>query len=284
MKKIEFKSYEVYALVTGAASGMGRVYAGRLAAMGYNLVLVDINSSGLDETAGIVGSAVAKAENISPEDRAKFRILKLVQDLSVMEAAEKVYSQVEAAGCKVEVLVNNAGIMFCSGIDITSEKMLSRIMMVHMYTSLMLCRKFIVPMKERGNGYILNISSLAAWMNWPAIGMYGNTKRFVRDFSRELRIEARGTGVSVTNAYFGAVDTPLIKLKPSLRKLAHNLGVMIYPEKAVDRALNATFRRKKGTMPGFCNHIFKPIVRILPDSLLAYAYRTALKHDWMMHV
>ena len=93
MKKIEFKSYEAYALVTGAASGMGRVYAGRLAAMGYNLVLVDINSSGLDETAGIVSSDIDKAENISPEDRSKFRILKLVQDLSVMEAAEKVYSQ-----------------------------------------------------------------------------------------------------------------------------------------------------------------------------------------------
>ena len=144
-----------------------------------------------------------------------------------------------------------------------------------MYTPLMLCRKYVVPMKERGCGYILNISSLAECMNWPGIGMYGSTKRFVKDYSRELRIECQKTGVSVTNAYFGAVDTPLIPLKDSLRKLARGLMVMITPEKAVDRALKATFRRRRGVMPGFLNHIFRPICRILPDCLLGWIYRKA---------
>ena len=53
MKQI-FKDYKVWALITGAASGMGRIYAGRLALMGYNVALVDINAGGLDETASIV--------------------------------------------------------------------------------------------------------------------------------------------------------------------------------------------------------------------------------------
>ena len=112
-------------------------------------------------------------------------------------------------------------------------------------------------------------------MNWPGIGMYGATKRFVKDYSRELRIECQKTGVSVTNAYFGAVDTPLIPLKDSLRKLARVLAVMITAEKAVDRALNATFRRRRGVMPGALNHIFKPICIILPDCLLGWIYRKA---------
>ena len=260
-----FKEYRTWALITGAASGMGREYARRLALMGYNLVLVDINAKGLEETECIVKDAF----------KASCKALQVVQDLSQVDAADKVYEQTEAAGCEVEVLVNNAGIMYCQGIAETSERMLSTIMMVHMNTPMMLCRKYVVGMKERGNGYILNISSLAECMNWPGIGMYGATKRFVKDYSRELRIECQKTGVSVTNAYFGAVDTPLIPLKDSLRKLAGGLAVMITTEKAVDKALKATFKRRKGTMPGVLNHIFKPICIILPDCLLGWIYRKA---------
>lgn len=250
-----------YALVTGAASGMGRIYARRLAQRGYNLVLVDINAAGLDETASMIGEEV--------------KVLSIVQDLSLMDAADRIYERTEAEKCEVEVLVNNAGVMFCQGLAETSEKMLNVIMMVHMNTPLMLCRKYVGAMKERGCGYILNISSLAAWMIWPGIGMYGCTKRFVRHYSRELRTECQKTGVSVTNAYFGAVDTPLVPLKESLRKLARILAVMIRPEKAVDRALKATFRRRRGVMPGLLNKIFLPLIVIVPDCLLGWIYRKA---------
>ena len=266
-----FKEYRTWALITGAASGMGREYARRLALMGYNLVLVDINAKGLGETESIVMDAVNTAGKASEA----FKVLQVVQDLSQVDAADKVYEQTEAAGCEVEVLVNNAGIMYCQGIAETSERMLKLIMMVHMNTPMMLCRKYVVGMKERGNGYILNISSLAECMNWPGIGMYGATKRFGKEYSRELRIECQKTGGSVTNAYFGAVDTPLIPLKDSLRKLARGLAVMITTQKAVDKALKATFRRRKGTMPGVLNHIFKPICIILPDCLLGWIYRKA---------
>ena len=270
-----FRNFETYALVTGAASGMGRVYAEKLAAKGYNLVIVDINAKGLEETAAMVRAEIASAEGISDDLKNSFKVLPVVQDLSVMEAADLIWEKTEAEGCVVEVLVNNAGVMYCQGIAETSERMLKLIMMVHMNTPLLLCRKYIGGMKERGCGYILNISSLAAWMSWPGIGMYGNTKRFVRDYSRELRIECQKTGVSITNAYFGAVDTPLIPLKDSLRKLARGLMVMITPEKAVERALRATFKRRRGTMPGFLNKLFWPFIVILPDCLLGLAYRIA---------
>lgn len=274
MKDI-FREYKAWALITGAASGMGRVYARRLAAKGYNLVLVDINAAGLEDTETMVRNDIAAMTQIPARFKEDFNVLRIAQDLSQMEAADLVFEQTEAAGCEVEVLVNNAGVMYCQGIAETSERMLKIIMMVHMNTPMLLCRKYVVPMKERGCGYILNISSLAECMNWPGIGMYGATKRFVKDYSRELRIECQKTGVSVTNAYFGAVDTPLIPLKDSLRKLARCLAVMITPEKAVDRALKATFRRRKGVMPGALNHIFKPICMILPDCLLGWIYRKA---------
>lgn len=274
------RRYETYALVTGAASGMGRIYSERLALRGYNVVMVDINAKGLEETEARVRAAVMASDAIPHDLKASFKALPLVQDLSLMDAADSIWQKTEENGCIVEVLVNNAGVMYCQGIAETSERMLKLIMMVHMNTPLLLCRKYVNGMKERKCGYILNISSLAAWMSWPGIGMYGNTKRFVRDYSRELRIECQKTGVSVTNAYFGAVDTPLIPLKDSLRKLARTLTVMITPEKAVDRALRATFRRRRGTMPGLLNKIFWPFIVILPDCLLGWIYRK-VKHILM---
>lgn len=275
---MKFKEYRRYALVTGAASGMGRIYSRDLAFKGYNVVMVDINAAGLAETERFVKESVDASDKVPAEYKQALKLLPVVQDLSVMEAADKVYEITEAAGCEVEVLVNNAGVMYCQGIAETSERMLKLIMMVHMHTPLMLCRKYVGAMKERKCGYILNISSLAAWMDWPGIGMYGSTKRFVKDYSRELRIECQRTGVSVTNAYFGAVDTPLIPIKQSLKKLARILTVMISPEKAVKRALGATFCRRRGTMPGLLNKLFFPIIVILPDFLLGLFYRMAKDH------
>lgn len=273
--KKEFRNYESYALVTGAASGMGRIYVRRLAQRGYNVIMVDINAKGLEETRQLVEQEVESSELIPADAKSRFKAIVLVQDLSMPDAADRIFEATEAEGCKVEVLVNNAGVMYCQGIAETSERMLKIITMVHMITPLMLCRKYVVGMKERGRGYILNISSLASWMIWPGIGMYGSTKRFVKDYSRELRIECKKTGVSVTNAYFGAVDTPLVPLKDSLRKLARGLAVMIRPEKAVDKALKATFRRRRGVMPGVLNHIFRPLCVIMPDCLLGWIYRKA---------
>lgn len=265
------------ALVTGAASGMGRLYARKLARKGYSLILVDIAAEKLAETADEIHREIAGATGGGPSVTegsgagGGFAIRTLVCDLSRQEAASEVAKAAE--GCEVEVLVNNAGIMYCQNICNTSRRALSLIMMLHNYTPLMLCREFVPKMIARGKGYVLNVSSLAAWMEWPAIGMYGNTKRFVKGFSRSLRIECRGTGVSVTNAYFGAVDTPLIPLKPSLRKLARRLGVMISADRATDSALSALFRRKKGTMPGVLNKIFLPVAATLPDFAIAWIVR-----------
>ncbi len=279
IKEKNFKGYGNYALVTGAASGMGRLYARKLAAAGYSLIIVDINAQRLDAVEEEILAQVAAYDDFRAASKKEFRIRKIALNLAQTDAAEKVASEV--GDLEVEVLVNNAGIMYAQKICDTTRRTLNTIMLLHNYTPLMLCREFVPKMLQRGNGYVLNVSSLGAWMNWPAIGMYGATKRFIKDFSRELRIECRKTGVSVTNAYFGAVNTPLIPLPPNLRKLACNLQVMISAEKATDSALRATFKRRKGTMPGFLNKIFLPICAILPDWVPAWIVKKLGKYILM---
>ena len=269
-KDIPYGGYNSTALVTGAAGGMGKIYAEMLACNGYNLVLVDLSADRLEDTVRDVRGKVAQQCGTVPD---AFTVMPLSQDLSEMDAAEKIAARVHEAGMAVDILINNAGLLFVREIAAAERKKLSAIMMVHNYTPLMLCREFVPGMKERGRGYVLNISSLAAWMPWPAIGMYANTKRFIKAFSRSLRIECKGSGVSVTTAFFGAVDTPLYPLKPSLRRLAVRIAVMIPPQKAAGKALRAMFKGRKSLMPGLVNHIFLPLVATLPDFLIAPVYR-----------
>lgn len=275
VKGIPFGNFESAAVVTGAAGGMGRIYSGLLAENGYCLIMVDISEDRLEQAAAEVRDLVDKS---GLDTAGKFKLLPLAQDLSRMDAASEVGKAAERFGVPVDILINNAGLFFFKEIASTDKKLLSTIMMVHNYTPLMLCREFLPAMKERGRGYILNVSSLAAWMPWPAVGMYANTKRFIKAFSRSLRIECRGTGVSVTTAYFGAVDTPLYPLKPSLRRLAVRIYVMIPPQTAAEKALKAMFRKRKQLLPGLINKIFLPLIVLLPDFILGPVYGLVKKH------
>ena len=277
-KAIPFGDFKSTALITGAAGGMGRIYALKLAENGYNLVLVDISAERLASAAEEIRASAASAAASADAGHREPRVLVLQQDLSEMDAAGKIAAAVRDAGMQVDILINNAGLFFLKETASADRRMLSTIMMVHNYTPLMLCREFVPLMKERGHGYVLNISSLAAWMPWPALGMYANTKRFIKAFSRSLRIECSGSGVSVTTACFGAVDTPLYPLKPSLRKLAVSIAVMIPPQKAVEKALKAMFRRRKQLMPGLINHIFRPVAAVLPDCIVTPVYKLVRKH------
>ncbi len=277
LKGVPYGNYRSTALITGAAGGMGKIYAILLAENGYNVIMADISRERLEDAAAEVRSRVAALAGERSLRTPEFRILTVVQDLSETDAAEKISSAVSDAGLEVDILINNAGLFFLKEIAASDKGKLSAIMMVHNYTPLMLCREFVPRMIAKGQGRVLNISSLAAWMNWPALGMYANTKRFVKDYSRSLRIECRGTGVSVTTAYFGAVDTPLYPLKPSLRRLAVRIAVMIPPEKAAYKALKAMFRGRKQLLPGLINHIFRPLAAILPDWVVGAVYRTVKK-------
>lgn len=242
-----------YALITGAASGMGRHYCFQLAGSGYGIIAVDINGKGLD----------ALSEEIRNTD-----YVAICQDLTSDDAAQRIGAEVDRIGAEVEVLVNNAGMIFTTAICDTAPARLDAMMRLHCVTPLLLCREFVPKMKARGRGYVLNISSICAWMDWPLIGMYGNTKRFVKDYSRSLRIECAGSGVSVTTAIFGAVDTPLFGFPDKIKRLMLATGVMVSPRKAVSRALKAMFRKRRRVFAGVGSRLAIALSVFMPDRIL----------------
>lgn len=240
------KNDKKYALVTGGSSGMGLEYVRMLADRGYNVIIVALFQNDTDE--------VARRMSESHPD---LDFLSIGIDLSEADAPLKVYESVMARRpeAEIEVLINNAGMLHAIHFRNMLPDKISSIIMVHNHATAMLCSYFLPAMLERHKGYILNISSLAAWFPYPLMTTYASTKSFIRIFTRALRTECQKTGVKVCSIYFGAVDTPLVGLSPKLARLARRIGVMLRPDKAAGKALNMMFRGRSGSMPGIVNKV-----------------------------
>jgi short-subunit dehydrogenase len=128
-------------------------------------------------------------------------------------------------------------------------------------------------------GYILNMSSMSAWMAMPGIQTYNASKAFIYNFSKSLWYEFKPLGVGITVMAPGAVDNALFGLSPELRKLAVNLTVSIPPEKLVKRALKKLFKNKKADTPGFLNWLATPLLKHTPDWMLFLAMKYVGKYQ-----
>ena len=274
-----------YALITGASSGMGLEYARQMAAKGYNILVV----SNREE------DNIKVAESLKAEfgvDAQPF-----YADLSKSEASQAVFDWTVEKGYRVDVLISNAGLLVFNKLENIPAAKMDLIIGVHCLATAHLCRLFGSQMKERAValsrqrteeaiaagakpgsrkakragklrkgecGRILIMSSLAAYLPYPTISIYSATKAFSKAFGTAIWVELRDWGISVTTVCPSAVDTPLIGLKPSLRKLAHNLGVMIYPQTLVKKALRAMFHGRRIVVPTLLAKIAVGFCSILP--------------------
>ncbi len=271
-------------LVTGASSGIGLQYATQLARDYHTDLLLVSNQE--DELRKV-------AEDL--EAQYKVRAIPHYADLSKQDAAEDLYDYCHANNLVVDILINDAGVFFFNPYCETSMKRISLMLNLHMVTVSKLCRLFGEDMiarqltneeqaqticgKPRRKGYILNMSSMSAWMAMPGIQTYNATKAFIYNFSKSLWYELKPKGVNITVMTPGAVDTALFGLAPNLRRLAVNLRVSIPPEKLVKRALRSMFRGKKADMPGVINHLFTPILKHTPDWLVFFVIKHIGKYQ-----
>lgn len=250
-----------WALVTGGSSGMGLEYARQLAARGYDLLLVSNQQAALEQAADDL------------HDQFGVRTMVRYQDLSSVAVADELLAFCVAHSLEIEVLVNNAGMFFFEELHPENEAKALKMLQLHVYTPTRLCILFGEAMKHRGQGYILNVSSMAAKLPCPGIAVYSATKAYLKSFSKSLYFEMRPYGVGVTTVCPAAIATPLYKLKPSMMRLGVKVGLIGTPQWLVRRALRRMFKNRRVVKPGFMNYYLPPLIALLPKWLVAKLWK-----------
>jgi len=172
------------AVITGASSGLGEVFAERLAKRGYNLKLVARRKDRLD----------ALAEKL--ESKYGVKVTNLVADLGSETDLESVVTALKADK-SISMLVNNAGTATLSSIATTTVAKQKTMVDVNI-TALMLLSNAVLPhFVEKNDGILINIASVLGFYSLPISAVYSGTKGFVVQYTRGLQEELKGTNVRV---------------------------------------------------------------------------------------
>ncbi|MDR1757647.1 MAG: SDR family NAD(P)-dependent oxidoreductase [Bacteroidales bacterium] len=226
-----------YALVTGASSGIGFALSKRLAELGHNILLVSNQQERLQTAADEIKQTFG------------VETAKLFIDLARQDAAQEVFDFCQNNNFNIDILINNAGMFFFKNIYQTDLSQINKILNLHVITPSLLCKLFAAKMRENGSGYIMNISSIAAYMKLPYITFYGATKAFLKNFSRGLYEELCPHNISVTTVCPGAVGTDLYDLSDKNKQLGVKIGIIIPPEKLAKKAIDKMFKHKRQYIP-----------------------------------
>ena len=193
------------ALVTGASSGIGRALAIELARSGVDLVLFARRADRLQEVAAEVARLGRRAICIAGD----------VTDSSARQRAIDA-SRTEFGG--LDILINNAGIGFFESVEQTSPEDFRAVLETNLFGVFYCCHEAIPEMRQRGGGYIINISSLAGANPHPRMAAYNASKFGLNGFSEALMQEVRHDNIKVSYIMPGSVNTEFGGDSPSAEK------------------------------------------------------------------
>lgn len=179
-------SEKEWVLVTGAASGIGAELCRLFARDGASLVLVDRNEAGLEKMRAELAASF-QAESVS-----------LVHDLSLQDAPEPIFRELQERGIEVDTLVNNAGFGTYGNFwetDLARDKALVN---VNILAPMSLTKLFLPGMVARKRGRILNVGSVSGFLASPYASTYYASKAFLLSFSQGVATSLKGSGVTVT--------------------------------------------------------------------------------------
>lgn len=174
------------ALVTGASAGLGAEFAEQLAARGIDLLLVARREERLKELASRL------------EEKHGVAVSLLAADLSDRAAPAAIEAAATERGLAIDYLVNNAGSAGPHLLDDRDWEEQAAFFELMMISVAQMCHRFIPPMRERGFGRVINVSSVAGRIPRPAGSNYGPAKCYVVALSEELALDLKGTGVHVS--------------------------------------------------------------------------------------
>jgi NAD(P)-dependent dehydrogenase (short-subunit alcohol dehydrogenase family) len=185
------------AIVTGAASGIGRGIATLFAQEGARVVIADINDEGGQQSVAEAGGAeVARYIHTDVSDGGQVRAM--------------VEQTVSAFG-GIDILVNNAAMSIYKKLVDTEEHEWDKVIAVNL-RSVYLCSRYAIPhIARRGGGAIVNISSARALATTPLVSSYDATKGAVLALTRSMALECAPDGIRVNCVLPGSIDTPIFR-------------------------------------------------------------------------
>jgi NAD(P)-dependent dehydrogenase (short-subunit alcohol dehydrogenase family) len=186
------------AVVTGAASGIGRATAIALGREGCDVAIVDLDEAGLASCAKEIEALGRKVSSH-------------LVDVSQREAMAALPDAVLAAHGRVSILVNNAGVALSGSIEEQSIEDLEWIVGINFWGVIYGTQFFLPHLRAAGEAHIVNLSSLFGLIGLPGQGAYCATKAAVRSLSETLFSELRGSGIGVTSVHPGGIATNIIQ-------------------------------------------------------------------------
>lgn len=240
-------------LITGASSGIGEVFARKLAARGRNVLLVARSEDKLITLCNELGrSNSIRAQHVA-------------LDLSKPDAAERLFAEAEKRGLAIDLLINNAG--FGSMGEFSQLDLARELNMIDLNIKSLveLTYKFLAPMRERKQGAIINVASTAGFQPVPFMATYAATKAFVLSFSEALWEENRPFGIKVMALCPGVTDTNFFEAARGKKPPAR---VSQTPEEVVETALSGLNRGKSHIISGWTNFFMTQSERLAPRSLV----------------
>ena len=248
--------HKTTALITGASGGIGHEFAKLLAKDCGTLVLVARSENKLDEIK-------KELEAIAP-----VRIVVIPGDLSLADAAERLYEELEKAQITVDILINNAGFAGHGAFVDREWQNESKMIAVNITALTHLTKLFAKGMVARKSGRIMNVASTAAFLPGPYMAVYYASKAYVLSFSEALASELQGTGVTVTALCPGPTATGWASTAGVERS---RLFQYITPASAADVARYGYEAMKKGkvvAVHGMLNKVMTLSLRTAPRWLL----------------
>ena len=228
------------AVVTGGASGIGEALVRELSLSGATVVIADIN----------IGAAEILAKELSNDDA---QVLALQMDVTDKQGVERILQGVVDNYGRLDIMINNAGIVVISEMEDTLEEDWDKLIDVNLKGVVFGMQAAYKIMKQQGQGQILNTASSSGLSPTPFFTAYSAVKHAVVGLSTATRVEATAHHIKVSALCPGVVNTPVATGRNTSRGmnvdvLAGGLPMMISPKRVAKAALKG-LKKNKAIIP-----------------------------------
>ncbi|NET41908.1 SDR family oxidoreductase [Okeania sp. SIO2B3] len=246
------------ALITGASSGIGEIFAKELASRKTNLVLVARSEDKLQQLANQLQSQYQIQADV------------IIQDLTAPAATNSIFETVFQKGLNIDLLVNNAG--FGDYGNFTERTLEKQVNMIQLnITALVeLTHLFLPRMQQNKSGAIINVSSIGGFQPLPYMSVYGATKAFVLSFSEALWAENQDSGVKILALCPGPTESEFFQRAEFPKSVGGaSMSKLTPTEEVVKDALQALEKNQSNAVTGgFLNQVIVNASRFFPRETL----------------